>query len=542
MGCPISPTPPSFQVPTSSPSASSSSPISPQIPLPSSSEEPNTIRNRIKIVLKKIVNQSLKNIDEIGKAGKKLFKSTFQIVDFLASVDEGVGKLPVKKVINLIGAFGFPILESFTAITTTIHSTYDLAKNWKRLSITKKFHHGHEILQSQIALVSAVANLIQLTPSISSKIATMASVVITTWMIPLGLGILSVATTTQAIIESVKATRLTRMASAVDRLKNRALNSSFTKEIFEREKERFLNLRQFSILKSFNLYLTGIGLGAISITATLIAVGILAATAVTPVGWALAGVLIAGGIIGVGIYAYRRYQSKAKDLKEQQGFAREAVFQLNQENPSLRNNLQELTKQQQNFSLDNNEHKEKLVEFIVNDILGKSTLKEKAPKDSDERIDSAIKKLKKNHISIGEEELTKAKIKYAINQKNSQHLKESIKENLNSQIRSYDSLEGVKGKDIEKRWKKYFDKHMQIHLYQLVKEELKKLISEDIKKFAETQKEALPDLQFITNSKTKLEDKHIHHYVEQMISQSTWPKNKNLIQHVLSIYIEEPKG
>jgi hypothetical protein len=317
-------------------------------------------------------------------------------------------------------------------------------------------------------------------------------------------------------------------------------SDDFLGKVFKREEERFLNLREAAIVKSLQSYLVGIGLGAISVTGTLTALGLLSTTVLAPVGL---GASIGVGCIGIGIYTYQHYQSKAKNLEKQQSFASNIAEELHQES-NLSSEIRNLVRLQQHFSLTSFECQDQLIELITNDILGKSTLKEKLPKKTQARIESAENKLDKMRIFIPKESRSLFnEAMEAVKENNTESIKIIIEELFTTQILSklqdhedY-SIDTLSSK-LNKNWKKFFNKHVPIAIQQAIKKKLKDRIVVEFNKFIADEESHQSIFQTITNSRGKVTDQDLDVYANEILNSSVWPENKSLIQQILHKYME----
>lgn len=223
--------------------------------------------------------------------------------------------------------FGLNFAELAIAVPKIAFNTYSLAKNWKKTSVGKKLLSGASILNTHLFVAGSMTQIIHLAPGVS-EIAAAGAAKASSLLGPLGLGLASVLLSIKGTISAVKAHHAGKRFEAAGRILEKLKEDNLLKKFITREKVRFLGIKRFEAFSSFQSFLLAAGLGAAAIASALIAAGIVAAAVSTPVGWALLGIMLAGTLVALGVYAYRRYQAKQMAELEQTGVAQDLATKI----------------------------------------------------------------------------------------------------------------------------------------------------------------------------------------------------------------------
>lgn len=225
-------------------------------------------------------------------------------------------------------AEGIHGLNLLLSIPTAIIGTYSYAKNWKKSNAQQKALGGATLVQGYAATAEASAFIIKSIPGIAQTSATGAQIAFS-FLGPIAASLGSILAAIKGTQRGKAAHEANKKAQAISTIIQNETNKlqksdgtkTLTSSILEREQNRFRTVRNFKIMSSLKYFLTSAALGAIATIGILTLAAAATAAALSPVGWVAAGALGAAALIGIGVYAYKKYNNKQMAKQEQIGLA-----------------------------------------------------------------------------------------------------------------------------------------------------------------------------------------------------------------------------
>ncbi len=203
-------------------------------------------------------------------------------------------------------------------LPVALFETYTLAKDWQTLSATDRLTRGAKVSAHYLLSGAGMGVLIAKIPELAALLkpgGAMLSMKVALILGPIGMGILSILSLKMSGESAVEAVKLDKRRNAAKELFNHPEVNDFQKTLLGREGGRFENSRNFAIADSVRYLFIGVGVGI----GALVMAGLIGGALATPFGW-VAVALVAGGlVVGVAVYAYRRYRAEEQERIDSEG-------------------------------------------------------------------------------------------------------------------------------------------------------------------------------------------------------------------------------
>jgi len=188
-----------------------------------------------------------------------------------------------------------------------VYDTFCLVRDWKKDVKHERALKIGSVIASTAATVQGVSLIISGVPAVANLLTASMGVAGTVASIagPIGSGLVAVLYSARSINFAREAHQLGKKLKEIEEIVKTPNLNPVAKAVMEKVSDRVLSERKKKILDSIRSLIVAIGAGL----ATAAAIGALAGLAVTPVGWAAAGVLLTGFVVSIGISIYRSRQN-----------------------------------------------------------------------------------------------------------------------------------------------------------------------------------------------------------------------------------------
>ena len=222
------------------------------------------------------------------------------------------------------------------ALPLAIYGTYDLVKNWNNrdsgLDRTLKISGNIALyavsakgLATLVNVVAPLGSLIHANAALAGSVGAILG--------PIGPGLGAIVYTVRGFQAAIQANKLSAQLDQAQADRDKIENKdSVAHKIMDGVCKSLSNLRTTSLLDCLRSFVLAIGLGL----AAAVAIGVIIGVAITPAGWAAAGIIFVGLVINAGVIAYKNRQAAALQKTVQNDIAQSIT-------PEIKKQLREVT-------------------------------------------------------------------------------------------------------------------------------------------------------------------------------------------------------
>lgn len=396
-----------------------------------------------------------------------------------------------------------------TVIPFAVYSTYDLVKNWRTAPL-KLGLMTFKFLNAQVSAASSVSTFITTIQGLSRSARGFASQ-LGAVLGPISLSVCFATYGFAGTVELIRANRLSKQAQAANSL-GAKVSDPLSAALFKREEVRLKTERQFAIGTAAQSYILAAGYGTVAVLSTLLTVGVLAAALTNPIGWAVVGIVVAGALISVGTFAYKRKHRNVKQDVDQV-LAKQIIERFTE---AKKIEILNQWKDQKDFNIFKPEDQEKFIGLTQR--YAWSLLESKKP---DEVVNQIVKQTRLE-ISKSDKAALKSILAQPDSEDKQQQFKAEITRILNSMI---DQIHTDNHTHVVKLW--------QSRMQRLVKKEVKNLAEKESKKIVLSLIDVIPQDPALNEELAKLEKKKGHdYYINKIFEQASWPGAPNLSKQI----------